>query len=107
MARSSWCGTCGELMLFPDSHRCPPEWEAWSPDEGRGEEDAMVVRGRDAYEAARQFAERSDSDGDYGILRGREATVFVRPAGRDCPPVRYRVTGESVPTYYASLEDAS
>lgn len=53
-----------------------------------------------ADDAATIWAQRSDSDGDYTIVRGTSADVTVM----DCETgyrTKWRVRGENSPTYYA------
>jgi hypothetical protein len=96
----SWCKTCGDYMLFPDSHKCPPIWECWCPDEGETRDDPRMIRASDAEAAAEKWAEEDDRYGDYTIIGGNDATVCVAKPDND--EVRtFVVTGESVPEYHA------
>jgi hypothetical protein len=74
----------------------------WRPENGETEEDAREVEALDAETAAEDFAEWDDSQGDYTIVRGSDATLHVRP--RDGGDVeRFQVSGEAVPQYSARV----
>lgn len=88
------CGTCGTWVWFDERHTCPPLWVV-APE--RHPEDMLSVRGADAEEAARAWAERYDSDGDYHLAKGNEMVVLVGRPGGDL--VRVSVEGETVPHY--------
>ncbi len=78
------------------------KWLVWRPEEDETIDDAQEVRSSDAEEAAEDWAEWSDSGGDYTIVGGSEATVCVRAKDDDAAPVEtFVVTGESVPQYTA------
>ena len=99
------CPTCKEFMLYPDSHRCAPQWEVWQPDNDETRDDgARTVRGHDVEEVVRRWASQRDSDGDYSIVGGSPAVVCVARTGSD--DVRYlRVEGYTVPEYRAEVID--
>lgn len=52
-----------------------------------------------AEDAAEEFAERSDSDGDYTIIRAGEAEIWVRDAENKV--TIFDITAETVPSYTA------
>jgi len=61
----------------------------------------VEVHAVDAELAAERWAEDDDCDSaEYGILRGDDAEVVVTAA--DGTKTRWKVMGESEPTYYAS-----
>lgn len=93
-----WCGTCKNHMLYPDTHKCPPVWQARV--ESDNNEDWMEFYARDADEAAEKAAENYDLD-DYPLLKGNEAIVEVRLKGSD-KIERFCARGESLPHYYVN-----
>ena len=75
------------------------KYQAWGEDDDRSEAVTFVVD--DAYDAAAQWAERSDwNSGEYSIANGREATVFVALEGSDDNET-FTVIGEAMPHYIA------
>ena len=74
------------------------------------DDDWRGVRASDAEHAAEAFAERYDqSAGDYPILSGAhggELVVLVRRPD-DASVQRFSIEAESVPTYHATLQEAS
>ena len=99
------CATCGEFG-WVNTHMCPPAWIVWSPEHGQAEDDARTVRAWDAERATEKWAEEFDADGDYTIVAGHEATVYVRSGSGEGPIESYVVKGESVPEYYARKVEA-
>lgn len=101
MGESSWCKTCGRFMLYPDTHRCPPlfdaRWEECDDDEWE------QFREYDHDKVAERYAERRDADGDYNIVSGSDIIVLVRKHGED-DIKRFNVSGHSVPEYTATEE---
>jgi len=88
-----------KLDMRPGGHKIT--WLVWEPG-CREEVDAIEVIAADAEQAAADYAEWSDGQGDYDILDGNEATVHVRRAAvADGTIHRFTVTGESVPVYHA------
>lgn len=78
-------------------------FRVWEPDCGETEDDAREVEASDSETAAEDFAEWSDSNGDYAIVRGNEATVHVRRTNDEAAVVEvFVVIGESVPQYSAT-----
>lgn len=94
------CPTCRESCVT-DRHACPPAFDCWRPEYGEDETDARTIYADHAMAAARVWAERSDSRGDYEIVRGSEATVHVRAP--DGALFVFVVSGETVPEYHARL----
>lgn len=77
-------------------------WLVWEPDADERPEDGHVVVAIDAEDAAEDFAEWSDIDGDYTIISGHVPTLHVRLADDPAAPVEvFVVSGESVPRYSA------
>lgn len=106
-----WCRICDEYMYASGPHKCPPEWEIIPEDEcglwtkSRPPEWSLGY-GADEEHAVERWAEYRDRNGDYTILSGHEAVVYVRrPADEDlvgpAPAQRWVVSGESVPHYSA------
>lgn len=97
------CRRCHEYAWIPCS--CTRH-EIAQPDTGgqhKGQvhdDDWEEVYGRDAEDIVQAWAQRYDSDGDYTIVRGGEEEVWVRDG--DGNVTRWKVTGESVPSYHAT-----
>jgi len=110
MGLLSNCKVCGKL-LFDDerrTHRCPPRWLYWLPDEDETEEeDSRGVRAHHASTAAEMVAERWDYDGELEIVNSdgdRDLIVAVRKPGSD--RVRhFRVSGRIEYIYSADEID--
>jgi len=103
---SDMCKTCGSWMMFPNSHRCPPKFDVIDADGGYGKDPwqwAKAIFAHDAETAAEKYADQSDCEGDYSIIRGNEATILVRDEAGEI--TRWTVTGESVPSYSAYPAD--
>lgn len=74
-------------------------YEVWCPGHGETVEDARTGEALDPGHAAELWAELDDATGDYLIVGGEVAEVVVRdPGGAE---TRWKVHGETVPTYYA------
>ena len=86
----NWCKICGEFMMWPASHRCPPRWQFCLEDDG----DAW----RDVYaedeEHAATAAARKVWDAEYGD----EIRVWIRKPD-DATATLYPVTVEAVPEF--------
>lgn len=94
------CETCGQFGWI-ETHKCPPRWEVWDTDSKR--EWAQTIYAGDAEEAAERWAHDEDAQGDYYIIGGSEAKVFVvREDGEDCEIKKFSICGESVPEYHAT-----
>lgn len=91
-----WCEPC-DTCHFAGS--CYDEFEVWCEDDGIREE-ARIIRAYDAESAATRWGSMYDSEGDYTIVSGSEATVHVCLRGTDVIE-KFLVTGESVPEYSA------
>ena len=76
------------------------EWTVWEPDSGETEDDARTVLAPSAEQAAADFGEWQDRQGDYTIIRGTSATVLVRSADGGAV-LAFEVNGESLPHYTA------
>jgi len=74
----------------------------WREDDGC-EDDAESVHAHFPEAAVEKWAERDDAESaDYLIVGGQDATVMVRAPDGDL--LRYRVTGEAVPSYSAYIQ---
>jgi hypothetical protein len=109
MSELKTCPECGVLDFFGGrftSHRCRPLWEC--RDEDADEDDWRQVRASDSEDAAEDYAQNYDSNGDYQIIAGGTIVVLVRKVGAEAKSIeRFRVNGETVPRYYAEkLEPA-
>lgn len=73
----------------------------WKDENDR--EDARKIEAFDAEDAAEIFGGDSDRDSaEYRIVSGGEERVWVVLDEPGAEPELFEVTGESVPTYYAS-----
>lgn len=97
-----WCATCG-LYMYNAAHKCPPAWDVWEDGYHKDRSEAQKVYATDATEAAEEYALQSDAYGDYSIIGGAPATVFVvaHDAAAGTEPQAFTVKGEAVPQYYA------
>lgn len=102
MSMWEFCGTC-HAYDNRTTHRCPPAWHIWRPEEGDTEDDARLVYGHSPAEAVETWAARADSDSaDYAIVGGADATFHVRRVeGDGRRELVFVVSGESVPQYTA------
>lgn len=96
------CAKCDNWMMFPDSHRCPPKFEVIDADGGYGDDPwrwAKTIYAHQPDDAAEKYADESDCEGDYTIIRGSPATILVRDSQGNV--THWEVSGESVPSYTA------
>lgn len=100
-SRLKWCTPCWTHHW--DGAACLPTFEVRNAE--FGEDDWEEVRAAAPEYAAETWADRSDSDGDYGIISGSEVTLDVRDA--DGVITKWKVTGEAVPQYTATEVDGS
>ena len=77
----------------------------WRPDYGQTREDGREFEASCPQYAVQEWAQREDCDGaDYLIVSGRDTPeVLVAEACSSLPPLRYSVSGESVPSYRATM----
>jgi hypothetical protein len=76
----------------------------WRPDYDQTREDGRVIEAVGPNYAAEEWALRYDCESaDYLIVSGNSAEVLVAEVGSSLPPFRYSVSGESVPSYRASM----
>lgn len=102
---SGFCPVCGKFMVWPESHRCPPKFIVWDPNDGIMDDAGTEVRGRDHADAAEEWADANDCDRSYSIVGGNEVVVCVVPAAAPTDPVkRFRITGEYIAHYNAEEE---
>ena len=95
----TWCPTCdAALFEWTTNHQCPPAFRVAQLD-GDDEHYARTIRAHDAEEAAEEWAERDDSDGEYGIADGAPVDVIV--TAPDGARTKWRVTGEYQAVYDA------
>lgn len=107
MSDNAWCPTCGKFMMYPDSHRCPPKFIVWDPEDGEMAEVGHEVRAADHESAAEEWADQTDCERSYCILNGNDVVVHVVLLGEPAETAkRFRVSGESVPQYHAEEEPA-
>lgn len=81
-----WCRDCGRLMWRSESHRCPPFWLVWQPEQGETRDDARRVGGDDAEEAAHRFCEFQDNQGDGPCMDDRHLMVALDADGSGADP---------------------
>lgn len=96
-----YCKICHEWALRPAEHKCPPMFEVIR--KGLEDDGPAKIYAPNPKEAAERWAAQHDSgSADYDIVAGRETPVLivVDVAGG---LYRYRVEGESVAVYTASL----
>lgn len=97
MSELQYCRPCATYHWRGEA--CLPLWDVWQSEDERA--NAQQVAGRDASDAAERWAAQDDAGGDYSIVSGDPAEVDVAPGGEPGPVLRFRVTGESVPSYSA------
>jgi hypothetical protein len=94
---SEQCPDCKKYPLYPNVHKCHP-FEVGIP--WRGEvHDWQPWHGIDAAAVAIDFAEKSDSQGDYTIIRNGGGEIWVRDSSGAI--TKFDIEAESVPHYYA------
>lgn len=103
------CSICGKRFFFErdrDEHVCDPVYHVLNVGYIAGEEptedeweDASRVRARHVEEAVEGWAQQHDSNGDYEIVGGSEATVWVREPGGAV--AKWRVSGRQEVVYTA------
>lgn len=96
------CDRCGAICITVAVHQCPPAFRVFDPEQTT-EDRAVEVRAFNAEDAALKYADREDSDRhEMGILtHGVIVTVIANDGTRS----RFRLTGESVPSYDAEALD--
>lgn len=95
------CETCGE-WIYSKHHRCPPRWEVRAEDETEW----RVVWAQTAEEAAEKFTEEYENNyADYSIAGGRSRlNVLVLDSSKPpATPIKFKVTGETLPHYTAEV----
>lgn len=76
----------------------------WRPDYEQTREDGREIEAYCPQAACELWAEQDDSrSADYLIVLGNSAEVMVAELGSSLPPFRYSVSGESVPSYRATM----
>lgn len=100
---SDWCKTCGEFMIWPDTHQCPPRWEI-KHEEYLGEE-TKFVHAHDAESAGEKYGRVTDNYGDYELANGGTHDVEIRKARTATeepgPWEAYTLSGEPTVDYHA------
>jgi len=99
------CPVCGEYCFeiadgSTSNHKCKPQWDCYERND-ETEEDARVVRGIDEEDAAENYAELIEQEGDH---QNEEYEIMVRL--RDEEGARwnlYNVQAETVREYTARL----
>lgn len=96
MSRFNPCPRCHEYC-WDNACKCEL-FEVGEPFKGEVQ-DWREIYSKEAECAAEKYADVSDAEGDYTIIRGSDAEVWVR----DCSGTitKWQVSGESVPKYYA------
>ena len=87
-----YCQICGELRLFPNSHKCPPKWQVCVDGDG---DDWRDIYAETAPKAAEKLA-RNVWDSDWGD----QITVWVRVPG-EMVATEYPVYIEAEPVFSA------
>jgi len=75
-------------------------YRVWAPDRDQDIDDCRKVKALDHEDAAKAWAERDDSHGDYAIVSGNPATVIVAEDVDGSEEFKYEVYGEAVPSYW-------
>ena len=76
----------------------------WCPDLGSTQEDGDRIQASDAEIAAEKWAHMDDAySAEYAIVGGQEREVIVVEDRKGAQELRFKVTGEAVPQYYARL----
>lgn len=99
VSQSGECPRCKEWKLYRDGctckrFECAKPWRNEVHDLNWSE-----VYARDSEEAAEKFAEESDCDGDYTIIRNGSAEIWTRDG--DGLVEKWDIEAESCPTYTA------
>lgn len=71
------CPRCRKYHFDNAPHTCPPVWLVWCKECDGDIHNAWPCHSIDAETAAEEWAEADDAEGDYTIVGGSEATVFV------------------------------
>ena len=98
------CSICGALLWNIVGHHCPPEYWCWvsDPDYDMEKEEGMRIwcyGGPD--QAAAEYVERWESEGDYICIGGDTIRVSVVDGGEPTEIYVFDVTGETMPQYHA------
>lgn len=82
-----------------------PKYVVWRPDYHQTRENGEEFDARNPRDACEEWAAQDDiASGDYSIVHGQIVEVLVAEAGiSSLPPLRYRVRGEAVAVYRATL----
>lgn len=99
------CSRCQKYTFNPCGCERFEVASDWSPavapfTKQPGEGDWSEQYATDAEEAAEKFAERSDCEGDYTIIRRGSGEIWVRDA--EGAVTRWSIHAEAVPTYSAN-----
>lgn len=82
----------------------PKTFIVWCPDLGSTQEDGDRIKALDAEFAAEKWAQIDDAySAEYAIVGGQEREVVVVEDREGAQELRFKVTGEAVPQYYARL----
>lgn len=98
-----FCPTCNRFMMYPDSHKCNPQWEVCF---GENVDEAInygitTVYACDVTDAVEEAAEYDDShSGEYSIVRNGISKAWARELGTE-QWAALIVEAESVPQYSA------
>ena len=105
---SDQCPICGSYtfgsQFLGKPHRCPPAWWCWisDPDYDMERDDGMRIYNTHADDAATEYMERWDAEGDYVCIGGDEMQVSVAPVGDPDTVSVFKVRGEMIPEYEAT-----
>ena len=76
----------------------------WRPEYGQTRDDGREIEAHSPQAACETWAELDDNESaGYLIECGNSAEVMVAEAHSSLPPFRYSVSGESVPSYLATM----
>lgn len=90
------CPRCEEYNFVPCECRCFELGRSWH---GEAPECWQAYYGKNPELLVERWASEYDSNGDYTIVSGKEAEVWVRD--EDGNVTKWDVTGEAEPVYYA------
>ena len=94
------CRRCGEYSWSICDCKRYELARKWQPTSKVADADWREVYGRDPERIVERWAERYDAQGDYTIVGGSEADVWLRD--EDGTLTEWTVRGETVPQYHAN-----
>ena len=107
---SDKCSICGVYTwreFDGGPHKCPPAWWCWisDPDYDMKRNEGSKIYDLHAEDAATEYIERWDAEGDYVCIGGDDMQVSVARLTAPDDASTFIVSGEMVPEYRAELQD--